>query len=214
LIATTPPASNVAAATAIVARGDQLADALVAGPISYRQQFPILLTTPTGAVNPFTRAALDQLAIDRVIVPGGTAAVSEASADSVRDSRGNDSVVVRRVAGNNRQETAVALARFATGELGFPRLEINLARGDNGADALAGGPHAGREGGVILLTQNTNVLGTPAQGYLAEESITLEGGHVFGGPAAISPSIIAEATDAANSNDSVELALTQEKTQN
>ncbi len=84
LIATTPPADYVGAATAIVARGDVLADALVSGPISYRAQFPILLT-PTGSVNAFTRAALDELAIERVLVAGGTAAVSEATATALSD---------------------------------------------------------------------------------------------------------------------------------
>ena len=93
------------------------------------------------------------------------------------------------------------MARYATGELGFPRLHVDLARGDVFADALAGGPHAGVEGGVILLTVNPTTLGSVTAGYLAEESITLEAGHVFGGPAAISADVLAAAIDAANSND-------------
>ena len=202
--------NEVAEATAIVARGDQFADALVAGPIAFRQGFPILLTPPTGGVNGFARGALDTLGIERVILAGGPAAVSEATAGSIEDVGGNDSIAVTRVFGRNRQETAVAFAQFATGELGFPRLQVNLARGDVGADALTGGPHAGREGGVILLTGSSTTLGTTAQGYLADESITVEVGHIFGGPTAVSAGVVAEATDAANSNDSVELARIQE----
>ncbi len=208
-IATSRP-NTVGQATAILARGDQLADALVAGPISFRQNFPVVLTRPTGGVDGFARAALDQLNIERVIVAGGPAAISDATVESAQDVGGNDAIAAFRVFGRNRQETSVAFADFATGELGFERLQVNLARGDNGADALAGGPHAGRESGVILLTVNNTVLGTVAQAYLADESITLEGGHVFGGPAAISAAMVAEATDAANSNDSVELARIQE----
>ena len=92
------------------------------------------------------------------------------------------------------------MARYATGELGSPAAH-DLARGDEFADALAGGPHAGVNGGVILLTVNPTTLGTVTAAYLAEESITVEEGHVFGGPAAVSADVMAAATDAANSND-------------
>ncbi len=202
LIATTPPASYVGAATALVARGDgqQFADALVSGPISFRAQFPILLTEP-GGLPLESQQALESLGIDRVIIAGGTDAVSESTAAQIRLPRGDGFITTKRVAGDNRFLTAVAMARFSTGELNFPRLHADLARGDIGVDALTGGPHTGRVGGYILLTESPTVLGAAAQGYLAEESITLEGGHVFGGTAAVSAAVVAEATDAANSND-------------
>ena len=202
LIATTPPASYVGAATAIVARGDgqQFADALVAGPISFRAQFPILLTRPD-SLPLESQQALETLAINRVIIAGGTDAVSESTAAQIRLPRGDGFITTKRVAGPNKFSTAVAMARFATGELAFPRLHVDLARGDVGADALTGGPHTGRVGGYILLTEGPTVLGAAAEGYLAEEAITLEGGHVFGGTAAISDAVVAQATDVANSND-------------
>ena len=200
LIATTPPNDYVAQATALVARGDQFPDALVSGPISYRAQFPILLTPPNGSA-PATQSALEELDIDRVILAGGTEAVSDTAAEQLRDSRGDNSVAVTRVAGENRQGTAVAMAQFATDELGFPRLNIDLARGDRAVDALAGGPHTGREGGVILLTVDNGTLGILARDYLEAESITVRDGHVFGGTAAVAPEVVAEAVDAANSND-------------
>ncbi|CAN5120315.1 hypothetical protein BH24ACT10_BH24ACT10_07070 [soil metagenome] len=200
LIATTPPADYVGAATAIVARGDILADALVSGPISYRAQFPILLT-PTGSVNDSAQDVIDELDIERIIVAGGTAAVSEATAQALS---ADGAVEIKRIYGGDRFQTAVAMAKFATSELGFPRLHVNLARGDVFADALTGGPHAGVEGSVIVLTVNPTTLGTVTRGYLEEESITLESGHVFGGPAAVSEAVVAEATDAANSNDELQ----------
>jgi hypothetical protein len=200
LIATRPPASYVAGKTAVVARGDVLADALVAGPIAYRAQYPVLLTAPTG-LDAYAQAALQQLAIERVVVAGGTAAVSEGVVGAIRDVRGNDSMATTRLAGTDRQGTAVAFARFAIGELGFSRLHVDLARGDVTADALAGGPHAGSVHGVILLTRGANQLGSVTRDYLVQESITLERGHVLGGTAAVSAQVVAEAADAANSND-------------
>ncbi len=200
LIALTPPDDYVAQATALVARGDAFPDALVSGPIAYRAQFPILLTPPNGSA-PATQAALEELDIDRIILAGGTEAVSDAAAEQLRDSRGDNSVAVTRVAGENRQGTAVAMAKFATDNLGFPRLKIDLARGDLAVDALAGGPHTGREGGVILLTVGNGTLGVITRDYLQAESITVEDGHIFGGTSAVSEQVAAEATDAANSND-------------
>jgi putative cell wall-binding protein len=203
LIATTPPASNVTQATALVARGDQFADALVAGPIAYRAQFPILLTPPD-SVDRSTQAALQELGVERVLVTGGPRAISERTAGQLADARGDDSVQVRRIAGADRQATAVALAEFAAGELGFSRLHVDLARGDLAVDALAGGPHAGVLGGVILLTVGNDALGGATRDYLGAESITLEDGHVFGGPAAVSADLLAAANDAANGDDTLQ----------
>ncbi len=200
LIALEPGAGYVGAATALVARGDVFPDALVSGPLAYRSHFPILLVRPDAAGEP-TTTALDQLGIQRVIIAGGTDAVSASVANELEGSLGADAVGVIRLAGTDRQETAVAVAKFATGELGFSRLHVNLARGDKAVDALSGGPHAGREGSVIVLAQNNDTLGAATQAYLVAESITLESGHIFGGTEAISAATAAAATDAANGND-------------
>ena len=196
LIATTPPASYVGAGTAIVARGDEFPDALVSGPLAYRSQFPILLT-PTSSLAPATADALDELGITRALVAGGEAAVSAGVAGQITDT----GATVRRIAGADRQGTAVAMARFATGELGFDRRHVDLARGDASVDALAGGPHAGVLGGVILLTTDSDTLGAAATGYLREEAITVETGDVLGGPAAITPDVVLQAAAAAVGND-------------
>ncbi|MGI8536569.1 MAG: cell wall-binding repeat-containing protein [Mycobacteriales bacterium] len=196
LIALEPGPGNVNAATAIIARGDAFPDALVSGPIAFRSQFPILLVRPDAA-GAATTMTLSGLNIERVIIAGGTDAVSVAVADEVRRSLGDDGRV-DRVAGPNRQETSVAIADLATGELGFPRLHVNLANGGRVVDALTGGPHAGREGSVILLTENSNVLGGAAEEYLATAPSTLKGGHVFGGTEALSDALVGAATDAAD----------------
>ena len=170
------------------------------GPISYRAHFPILLTRPD-SVDAFTAGALGALAIDRVVVAGGVDAVRERTAGQLADVRGDDSIAVRRLAGDTRQGTAVAMAGFATSELGFSRLHATLARGDMMVDAVAGGPHAGAEAAVILLTGNAGSLSNPTRSYLAAEATTLESVHVFGGPQAVSDAVAADVTETANSND-------------
>ena len=185
-------------ATAIVARGDVLADALVAGPLAFRAGLPVLLT-PSSGPTAVTTSALEDLGVTEVLIAGGPAAVSEAAEDQIAGTGDVGSVI--RLAGSTRQATAVAIARYATGELGFDRTHVDLARGDATVDALAGGPHTGLRGGVILLTVGNDVLGSVTAEYLAQQSDTLEVGHVFGGPAAVSADVLAEAVDAANAND-------------
>ena len=192
-VAERPGAGNVEQGTAILATGASFADALVAGPVSYGAQFPILLTE-SGRLSTDAKAALEALDITRVIIPGGPRAVSAEVESAVR---ALDLDVVR-LAGTDRQGTAVAVADFATAELGFSRTHANLARGDVAADSLSGGPHAGLERSVILLTQSPTVLGSATRDYLVRESSTLESGHVFGGPSAVSAALMAAATDAGN----------------
>ena len=78
--------------------------------------------------------------LEQVVVVGGPGAVSE---QVVRDVQALG-LSVRRLAGADRQETAVEVFEFAEQEFGWTLEHVNLARGDGYADALAAAPHAGR----------------------------------------------------------------------
>jgi putative cell wall-binding protein len=181
--------SGDAATGALLARGDQFADALVAGPIAYRAGRPILLTPPT-TLSASAADAFEELGTTDVVVLGGTSAVSAGVVDAVEDLE----IGTLRLQGVDRRATAVAVARYATGELGFDRLHVALANGSRAADALAGGPRVGVLNGVLLLTAD-GVLGTATEAYLAEEGITLETGDVLGGGAVVPPFLVAAATE-------------------
>jgi len=195
-VAVEPGAANVHQATAILANGVAWPDALVSAPVSFSEQFPILLTQKD-SLSTQAKSAINALSIKRVFVAGGTAVVSDAVVKSLTDS----GITVIRLGGANRTETAVAMSRFAANELGFNRTRVNLARGDVPADSLTGGPLAGLGRSTVLLTNNSTDLSAATTAYLAEESISLEGGYVFGGSAAISNGTVNAANDAANSND-------------
>ncbi|HYD10314.1 MAG TPA: cell wall-binding repeat-containing protein, partial [Acidimicrobiales bacterium] len=91
--------------TVFLANGLRPSDALSAGPIANGQLLPILLTA-TDELPVVTSSALDRLAVEHVIVLGGTAAVSDAVVASIE--AGGRSV--RRVAGVDRTSTATAVA--------------------------------------------------------------------------------------------------------
>lgn len=92
-----------------------------------------------------------------------------------------------RVAGAERDQTAVAASRLAFPSSGSARAAV-VARSDQFADALAGAPLAAAEGGPLLLTPQTGL--DPI--VLSEIERAVEPGatvYVLGGTGAVSPSV-------------------------
>ncbi len=169
--------------TAILGNGQNFPDILAASPASFEAALPITITRPE-SLPAETESELRELEIQQVIIVGGPAAVSTAVENRVRQIVGN----VRRIAGTGRYETARDFANFELAELGFANTHVNLARGDRFPDALAGGPHAGRDNAPIILTPPTT-LAAAAEQFLEANDCTLRDGHIFGGTAAVSTSV-------------------------
>ena len=149
--------------TAILTRGDRFAGAVMAGPLAAVPGRPSpLLLTAAGALPEPTRGALEELAVEQVLIIGSTHAVSRGVAKQVRDL----GLEVARVEGANRLATATAVAQYAVDELGFDTDRFVLARGDVFADALAAGPLAGRGRDPLLLTSSVSALGADTAAYL------------------------------------------------
>jgi putative cell wall-binding protein len=167
--------------TAIVASGERFPDALVAGPLGYFSQFPILITASASLSEP-TQQALENLGIKHVLIPGGTAAVSAQAEAEIRAL----GITTRRFAGQDRTQTATQVAAYAYDSLGFDRAHVELARGNDFPDALAGGSHAGLKRSPILLTATPNEVGAATESFLRDRGSQLREGDIFGGFAAVS----------------------------
>lgn len=179
--------------TAFLVSGAQYADAISVGPVSYRERVPLLLTAPQG-LSPATRDSLMYSeTIEQVWIVGGPSAVSE---QVVRDLEALG-IKVHRIAGANRQETAIEVFKFAEQTFGWTLEHVNLARGDDFPDAIAGGPHAGQEKAPILLTINSDDLGDVTREFLRERNATIASIDVFGSDAAISDEVVEAARRAA-----------------
>ena len=191
-IAASQPAASIGQVggkrTVFLATGLNAADALAAGPVSFSKKLPILLTQ-SNALPATTKSALTSLGITNVIILGGSSAVSQAVEDDVESTGATTS----RVQGTDRYDTASKLADFALASLApWSNTVVDLANGINPADALAGGPAAGRVSRSILLT-TAGSLPTPTSAWLSKTSGTLTGGRVYGGTAAVSDSVVAAA---------------------
>ena len=181
------------AKTALLASGETFADALAAGPLSHAENLPILLT-PSGALAPEAKSALDSLDIKHVVIAGGTAAVSQAVETAVKGA----GATTERVAGANRYATAAEVADFALAKFSdFDDSGVDLATGEKFADALAAGPAAGADNRVLLLTASSS-LSSEAGKWLNDHAGSLLDGRVYGGTAAVAQSVV-DAAEAAGS---------------
>jgi putative cell wall-binding protein len=196
--------------TAFLVSGVSATDALAAAPLTYAVRegsrtpltasgkFPLLLTRPD-VLSVATRNALlstssgDGRSIEQVIVIGGPGAVSQAVLTQINAL----GISTRRIEGIDRQATAVAVAEFAIQTLGWNPAHINLARGDNLADAMSAAPHAGEELAPLLFTLSPDQLGTATADFLRAHAGITQSIDVLGGPGAVSDAVVAQARAAA-----------------
>ncbi len=127
--------------TVFVASGTAFPDALSAAPAAAAADAPVLLTDPD-RLGDATRAALEALAPERIVVVGGTGAVSP----EVEDALG-DIAPTSRIGGGDRYATSRALVdAFFTGSS-----TAYVATGTDFPDALTAGAAAGALGAPVLL---------------------------------------------------------------
>ncbi len=160
--------------TVYVATGAGFADALGAVPAAARDGAPLLLTGPQG-LHAAAIDALAQLQPERIVLVGGTAALSQGVVDGL-EGQGFDDIT--RIAGNDRFSTAAQVARTA-----FDQADAAyIATGGNFADALGGGAAAAHLDVPLLLTRPDYV---PAVVRQALGELGVSHTTVLGGEAAI-----------------------------
>ncbi|WP_419923377.1 cell wall-binding repeat-containing protein [Candidatus Poriferisodalis sp.] len=178
----------VSGKVAIVANGEVFADALVAGPLSARRLIPVLLSS-ADELHPEVAGFLEDAGIERVVLMGGTAALS-ADVEAAITGLG---ISVERMAGATRFETAIRTGRFAASLVGgrcFSGARVGLARARVPFDSFSAAPLMARQCAPLVLTDPE---GVPASTAAYLDSVRSSAGNrqvaltVFGGEAAVSP---------------------------
>ncbi len=191
------------AGTAVLARAfgtsadptQAFADSLAAGALAAEKGWPVLLTE-TGTLSADTEAYLGRSAISRVIIAGGTGAVSQA----VEDRLTAMGIEVTRSAGADRGETAWALAFEAGFSEGLGALIVVDSTGpDSWAAGLAAAQTAAQlDGSVVPASALGNgtawtvliedrpgvVCGPGVDGSACDRAATAATATAFGDPAA------------------------------
>lgn len=153
---------DAAADAVVVAGGLAYADALAGGPLATSMGGPVLLTYPN-SLHPGVAAE-----IDRVLAPGGTVYITGGAASvstAVQTALTKPGRTVKRLAGANRYDVAVNVAKELDLLRGSGPSSAFVAGGTAFADALVAGPAATREDGPILLS-NGDTLPAVTLDYL------------------------------------------------
>lgn len=150
------------ASAVYLATGASFADALAAGPAAASVDAPVVLVDGTQpAIDASTLALIRELGATRIVIAGGSGAVSAGIESSLRTL----GFTVERYAGTDRYSTAslIASAHFPNAANGF------VATGTGFADALSGGAAAGALG-APLYTSTPGCVPTPAHTALRNQN--------------------------------------------
>lgn len=144
---------------AVIASGEVFPDALAVSPFAAKNAYPILLVkknlVPTEVNNAFAK-----LSIKETYLVGGEDTISKST-------EGKLPKVLERMAGKNRYETSVQIAKAK-----FPQSErAYMASGEVFADALVIGPVGAKYNAPILLTPSKNVS-KPVADYIKSSKIS------------------------------------------
>jgi len=157
------------------------ADAVAASPIAYARKYPLLLTA-SSSLSDATERELRRLAPATVVVLGGENSVSANVLGRIASVSGGD---VIRIAGGDRHETSVALAKWADTAGLIDTESHGVASGAGFADALGAGSAIGHRRGLLLLTPSGS-LASSAADWLAARATVNTLVTVYGAPAVIS----------------------------
>ncbi|WP_019412774.1 Ig-like domain-containing protein [Paenisporosarcina sp. TG20] len=150
--------------TVVLATGTNFPDALAGGPLAYKENAPILLTRPTRLVE-VTELEIKRLNAKKVIILGSEGAVSL----DVEIKLKQMGLVVERIGGENRFETAALIAKR------LPSEQAIIAYGFNFPDVLSISPYAAKNGIPILLTRSDRVPAETLNAMVGKNNTILVG---------------------------------------
>ena len=177
--------------TAILARADIYPDALTGAFAAAANGEGPMLLTQSNAVPDRTLDALEDEAVDNVILLGGPAAISP----TVETQLETAGYAVDRIFGSTRYQTAIEIAEQGAGIIGTVDGERSalLSSGENFPDALAGAPLSFAAGLPSLLTPSN--IDDSAKTAIFNEVVDAMNGlniqqvFLLGGPNAVSQGI-------------------------
>ncbi|MDO4791677.1 MAG: cell wall-binding repeat-containing protein [Buchananella hordeovulneris] len=164
-----------ASPTAILATGNNFADALSAAGLSRVLDAPIYLTQGTSALESTVLSSMQKRHVRHVVILGGNGSVPAGVGSSLRRA----GISVERIAGNDRVDTSVRIAKRAIAANPGAVKRIFVTDGSNFPDGLSAGAASHNAQAVTVLTQS-GTLPASAASFLRQEqskrSIAVLGG--------------------------------------
>lgn len=172
-----------------LASGTDYPDALAGAAAASGEGAPVLLAT-RDRLPAETAAALKYHAPSKLVVLGGSGALSEKVVSQAKAAAGGSVVLTYRLFGSSRYDTAVEISRVTFS----PRvLVVYIASGMSFADALAGAAAAGNLGGPVLLTMPTSISPATIAEIKRLDPVRVV---VLGGPSVVTDAVYQQIEDA------------------
>lgn len=168
--------------TLVIATGVNFPDALSAAPLATKVGGPLLLTA-ADALPPAITTEIKRLKPSKILIVGGTGAVSTSVETTLKDLV-TTSGTVQRLSGTDRYATSLAIAKYAwpTTTTAF------IATGADYPDALSAGAAAGKLGAPVVLVPGTaSTAPTNTTSYLTSAGV--KNIYIAGGTAIVSSGI-------------------------
>ncbi|MHB1136422.1 MAG: cell wall-binding repeat-containing protein [Coriobacteriia bacterium] len=178
------------AQTVLLATGEDWPDALASAPLAGTLDAPLLLSAP--ATLPVeTAGELARLKPERIIVLGGTGALSSEVASAAAVAAGLTPDDVTRIGGLDRYETSARIAD----EVGVPEDgRVCVATGSSPADAVSISAYAGANEIPILLVDRS-AIPTATADFAEANADTWRSTLIVGGTTAIPDAVVASLPD-------------------
>ncbi|MGI6216177.1 MAG: cell wall-binding repeat-containing protein [Coriobacteriales bacterium] len=196
--------------TAIVASGTKYPDSLSISSYSYSQKSPIFLVGADGTLSDEAEAAIQEGGFKRVIIMGGSSAVSS-SVESTIESMGVSDMEVIRFAGKDRWDTNKKVNDWllsSDSESGMTVENVGFviggkAKGEKGednrfADALGGSALLGSKNSVLYLVNPDDTQ--DSIDAIAPNASKVDHAYIIGGTARISDAFAKALNEALTSN--------------
>lgn len=167
--------------TALLVTGEAFADATSVGPLAVGGRLPVVLTEGD-ELHAEARELLVELGVEQVVLVGGTRAIGPAVEAAVSDLV----TTVRRVAGDSRWATSVAVAELTRAWLGWLDGDVAIATGDDFPDALTVSALAASRQAPLLLTPGGH-LHRATHDHLATSCDGIDRLTVAGGGTVVTP---------------------------
>ena len=180
--------------TVVLAYGLNYADALAGVPLAKAKNAPILLTT-LKTLPAETLAEIERLNAKKVIILGGTSAVSADVEKALTDKK----LEVERIAGTTRFETAAKIAdKMQQQNENKAPTDVFFVYYNGFADALSVSAAAAVKGAPIVYLTTNGALNADTAAYLADlkKTGTVKNAYVIGGTGVISDDMMKKAGNA------------------
>lgn len=167
---------------AVIVNGTALADGLAVTPLAAYYKAPILLTE----TNSLPKTSLDELkrlGVKKVIIAGGKGVVSDKVESQLR---GVGISSIERLAGNNRYETSLEIAKYIDRNC-YDVNQVAVCNGYGEADALSISAVAGRDRIAIIMSDKNDILSSVESWLVGED---LSNAYIIGGTGVVSDAVL------------------------